>query len=66
MYGHSTSLRRGVNDRTERDTNLRGSNIGRVVGWRASASACSRVETAAEKVADETKSIAKAQKGKTI
>jgi hypothetical protein len=42
-----------VNDRTERDTNLRGGNIGRVVGWRASVSACSRVETAAEMVADE-------------
>jgi hypothetical protein len=65
-YGHSTSLRREVNDRTKRDPGLFGGNVGRVVGWRASASACSRVETAAEKTAGETAKTIEGQNGEAI
>jgi hypothetical protein len=53
-YGHSTSLRREMNDRTKRDPGLPGGSIGCLAGWRALASACLRVETAAEKMAGET------------
>jgi hypothetical protein len=66
MYGHSTSLWREVNDRTKRDPGLPGGSIGCVVGWRASACGCSRVETAAEKMAGETAKTVERQKGEAI
>jgi hypothetical protein len=66
MYGHSTSLRREVNDRTKRDPGLPGGNIGCGVGWSASAFTCSRVEAAAEKMAGETAKTVAGQNGGAI
>jgi len=66
LYGHPTTLWRGVNDRTKRDPGLSGDSIGLSVDWCASTSACSRVETAAEKMAGETKTSTEGQKGETI